>query len=57
MSPHRLLRQEYMNPSLGRVENTVNIKSWLHTDYSNKNIPISTKEEYKLKLILKVYSA
>ena len=28
----------------------------LHTDYSNKNIPIPTKEEYKTRLISKVES-
>ena len=32
------------------------MKDWVHTEYSSKNIPISTKEEYKIPLTSKVYS-
>ena len=32
------------------------MKRWLHADYSNKNISIPFKEEYKLKLIWKAVS-
>ena len=42
MTSQKLLQQKYTNSNLGRVQNLVNKKSWLHTDYSQKNIQIPT---------------
>ena len=41
----KIFPQVYTNYNYGKIQNAINIKSWPHTDYSNKNMPISTNEE------------
>ena len=41
---------EHTNSNQGRARDKIKIKSSLITDYSNKSIPITTKEEYKIEL-------
>ena len=45
LTPHILFQQQYTNYNSRRVQNTVNMKSYIYKDYSNKNMPIPTKEE------------
>ena len=56
MTQQRLFQQEYTNSNGERKQNKVNVKSWLHKDYSNNNKQTPAKEECKITATSKVHS-